>query len=97
MQESKSAQRNSTANRAIGRSANGTPANFDRYLKERAALVERALAKCVAESKGPASPLFEAMRYSLMAGGKRLRPVLAIMMRRSGSARGRDGAGALVA
>jgi geranylgeranyl diphosphate synthase type II len=79
MQESKSAQRNSTANRAIGRSTNGTPVgDFDRYLKERAALVERALGKCVAESQGPASPLFEAMRYSLMAGGKRLRPVLAI-------------------
>ena len=52
--------------------------DFDHYLRERAALVERALAECVAESNGPASRLFEAMRYSLMAGGKRLRPVLAM-------------------
>ena len=41
-------------------------------------MVERALAECVAESNGPASRLFEAMRYSLLAGGKRLRPVLAL-------------------
>ena len=51
--------------------------DLDRYLKERAALIEAALAQCVEESSGPASQLFDAMRYSLMAGGKRLRPVLA--------------------
>jgi geranylgeranyl diphosphate synthase type II len=51
---------------------------LDRYLSERAALVEAALARCVVESNGPAGRLFEAMRYSLLAGGKRLRPVLAI-------------------
>jgi geranylgeranyl diphosphate synthase type II len=79
MQEAKSVHRDPEAKRAIGRSFSGAPAlDFDRYLKERAALVERALAECVAESDGPASRLFEAMRYSLMAGGKRLRPVLAL-------------------
>jgi geranylgeranyl diphosphate synthase type II len=52
--------------------------DFDAYLKERAALIERALVQKVAESNGPASRLFEAMRYSLLAGGKRLRPVLAM-------------------
>lgn len=52
--------------------------DFDAYLKERAALIERALVQKVAESDGPASRLFEAMRYSLLAGGKRLRPVLAL-------------------
>ena len=51
---------------------------LDRYLSERAALVEAALARGVVESAGPAGRLFEAMRYSLLAGGKRLRPVLAI-------------------
>jgi geranylgeranyl diphosphate synthase type II len=51
---------------------------FDRYLKERAALVERALSECVGPANGPESRLFEAMRYSLMAGGKRLRPILAL-------------------
>ena len=67
------------ADRAAGHSANSqSGTDFDSYLKERAALVERALAECVAESDGPAGRLFEAMRYSLLAGGKRLRPVLAI-------------------
>jgi geranylgeranyl diphosphate synthase type II len=47
-------------------------------LRDRAALVERALPECVAEPAGRAGRLFEAMRYSLLAGGKRLRPVLAL-------------------
>jgi geranylgeranyl diphosphate synthase, type II len=55
----------------------GVP-DLDRYLRERAIIVERALAETVAESDGAASRLFEAMRYSLLAGGKRLRPVLAL-------------------
>lgn len=56
----------------------GSPFDFDRYLRERAALVERALAECVHAPAGPADRLLEAMRYSLLAGGKRLRPVLAL-------------------
>jgi geranylgeranyl diphosphate synthase type II len=51
---------------------------LDRYLSERVALIETALARCVVASDGPAGRLFEAMRYSLLAGGKRIRPVLAI-------------------
>jgi geranylgeranyl diphosphate synthase type II len=52
--------------------------DLDRYLSARAEIVERALALSVAENDGPAGRLFEAMRYSLLAGGKRLRPVLAL-------------------
>ncbi len=52
--------------------------SLDAYLKQRIELVERALAQSVAEPDGPAAKLFEAMRYSLMAGGKRLRPILAL-------------------
>lgn len=52
--------------------------DFDAYLKGRAAIVERTLASTVPETDGAAGRLFEAMRYSLMAGGKRLRPVLAL-------------------
>ncbi|HEY1851876.1 MAG TPA: farnesyl diphosphate synthase [Candidatus Binataceae bacterium] len=78
MQQAKPAHRDSAAHPAIGPTTNGVPAiHLDQYLKERTALIERALAQCVAESSGPAGQLFEAMRYSLMAGGKRLRPVLA--------------------
>lgn len=51
---------------------------LDRYLKERAQIVEQALARAVAEPAGASSRLYEAMRYSLLAGGKRVRPVLAI-------------------
>jgi geranylgeranyl diphosphate synthase type II len=48
------------------------------YLKDRAGLVERRLASFLAASDGPTARLIEAMRYSLMAGGKRLRPILAL-------------------
>jgi geranylgeranyl diphosphate synthase, type II len=48
------------------------------YLRERAALVERELAGRACKADGPANRLAEAMRYSLMAGGKRLRPILAL-------------------
>ena len=62
------------------KTAGGKAAAFEiaSYLKERAALVEAALARSVAAPDGPGGRLFEAMRYSLLAGGKRLRPVLAI-------------------
>ena len=56
----------------------GAPLEIERYLRERAAIVERALADAVVESGAPGGRLFEAMRYSLLAGGKRLRPVLAL-------------------
>ncbi len=51
---------------------------MDRYLKERAQLIERELGAVVEEPAGAAARLLEAMRYSLLAGGKRLRPVLAL-------------------
>jgi len=54
------------------------PLPIESYLRDRAAIVDRALAGAVAETDVPASRLFEAMRYSLLAGGKRLRPVLAL-------------------
>ena len=39
--------------------------------------IEAALAACF-QQKAPYAGLLEAMRYSLLAGGKRLRPVLAL-------------------
>ncbi len=48
------------------------------YLTDRAALIERALATTVSAHDGLESRLFEAMRYSLLDGGKRLRPILAL-------------------
>ncbi len=52
--------------------------NFEHYLEERRKLVEDTLRLVVPQGEGPASVLFEAMRYSLFAGGKRLRPVIAL-------------------
>ncbi len=52
--------------------------SLENYLAERAAMVEHALGESVSEPAGPAARLYDAMRYSLLAGGKRLRPVLAL-------------------
>jgi len=52
--------------------------DLNHYLKERAHLVEQALARIVDTPAGAGAPLSEAMRYSLLAAGKRLRPILAL-------------------
>ncbi|MBP1763736.1 MAG: Polyprenyl synthetase [Firmicutes bacterium] len=58
------------------------------YLKSRAILVEEMMNKLVPD-KGVRPPvIFEAMRYSLFAGGKRLRPILLMA---SAEAVGADG------
>ncbi|MBV8771024.1 MAG: polyprenyl synthetase family protein [Deltaproteobacteria bacterium] len=54
------------------------PFNLADYLKDRSALIERQLTIVLPQSNEPAARLVEAMRYSLMAGGKRLRPILAL-------------------
>ncbi len=48
------------------------------YLAEKRALVDRELEGRLPETGGPAAELFSAMRYSLFAGGKRLRPILCL-------------------
>ena len=48
------------------------------YLKERQGLVNRTLEGILPASRGPAVRVTEAMRYSLFAGGKRLRPILCL-------------------
>ncbi len=47
---------------------------FEKYYQSRQVQVERALRACVPTLKPPR--LRQAMRYSLLAGGKRLRPIL---------------------
>jgi len=51
---------------------------LERYLKERAEVVQRALDGALPARDGADSRLYEAMRYSLLGGGKRLRPILAL-------------------
>ena len=48
------------------------------YLTERSALVDRALAAFLPQATVKPATLHKAMRYSLFAGGKRLRPVLCL-------------------
>ncbi len=49
---------------------------FEQELKERTRLAEEVLKKYLPAEGGPQGRLTEAMNYSLLAGGKRLRPVL---------------------
>jgi geranylgeranyl diphosphate synthase type II len=48
------------------------------YLEQKRERVEAALARVFPEPEGPAGDVVKAMRYSLFAGGKRLRPILCI-------------------
>jgi geranylgeranyl diphosphate synthase type II len=52
--------------------------DLDRYLNERKKMVEAALAAHLDRCEGAPATLREAMSYSLLAGGKRLRPILAL-------------------
>ncbi len=49
-----------------------------KYLKPRQELVNRYLEEQVPKASSPAPILYEAMNYSLSAGGKRLRPILVL-------------------
>ncbi|MBN2420452.1 MAG: polyprenyl synthetase family protein [Deltaproteobacteria bacterium] len=52
--------------------------NLKEYLLEKRTLVDKALGKYLPETDSPRKELYRAMRYSLFAGGKRIRPVLCI-------------------
>ena len=52
--------------------------DLKKYLIEKRTLVDDALEKYLSETIGPKEELYKAMRYSLFAGGKRLRPILCI-------------------
>jgi geranylgeranyl diphosphate synthase type II len=49
-----------------------------RFLDERKRLVDEALDRCLPAEDVPPATVHRAMRYSVMAGGKRLRPLLVI-------------------
>jgi geranylgeranyl diphosphate synthase, type II len=48
------------------------------YLSERKALIDQVLAQSLPTEDGPGFRVVEAMRYSLLGGGKRLRPILCL-------------------
>jgi geranylgeranyl diphosphate synthase, type II len=67
----------------VGVEAEALEADLKNYLAEQQQIVDRVLADWVpAESTEPHS-IHKAMRYSLFAGGKRIRPVLAISAARA--------------
>ncbi len=51
---------------------------YEKQLRRDQASVEAYLSRCFVYDGEPQQSLFEAMRYSLLAGGKRLRPVLTL-------------------
>ena len=51
---------------------------FKKYLTAQCAVVEQALARYMLTEEGPLADHVKAMRYSLFAGGKRIRPILAL-------------------
>src|SRR5260370_42319329 len=58
---------------------NFVPFDLKEYMTARAQLVESHLHELLAREKNAPPKLVEAMRYSLLAPGKRLRPVLVCM------------------
>ena len=50
---------------------------YERQLRDGQALIERALQSCFA-GREPMANIYDAMEYSLMAGGKRIRPLLTL-------------------
>ena len=52
--------------------------NINEYFKQKAALVDNWLNRLLPKETEPPSTIHEAMRYSVFAGGKRLRPILVV-------------------
>lgn len=50
--------------------------DLESYLREKKAIIEQTLRGCLSNADPAVEIVFEAARYSLLAGGKRLRPVL---------------------
>lgn len=63
-----------TSRKAVRPQADG----LSLYLERRRKLVERALASAVPAASVRPATIHQAMRYSLLAGGKRLRPILTL-------------------
>src|SRR3954453_8556686 len=55
-----------------------TAMSLDEYLKSRRALVDATLDSYLPPPDTPPAVIHEAMRYAVLGGGKRLRPILAI-------------------
>lgn len=52
--------------------------DFGEHIKKKREIVNQALDRCIPDENKEPKSLHQAMRYSVFAGGKRLRPILAI-------------------
>lgn len=52
--------------------------DIDDYLRERKSLIDRTLDRCLKERRQYPKTLYQAMRYGVFSGGKRLRPILTL-------------------
>jgi len=68
---------------------NPPPFSLDRYLREKKIIIDQALTRYLEDHDQHPALIFEAVRYSLFAGGKRIRPVLCLA---AAEALGRGGA-----
>src|SRR5579872_5458010 len=59
--------------------------NLPEYLRAQQALVDKHLDRLVPAESAPPETIHRAMRYSLFAGGKRIRPILFLEAARSAS------------
>jgi len=57
---------------------NDRKAYLESYLKEKKLLVDRALEECLPGEDNFPEIIFQSVRYSMFAGGKRLRPILCL-------------------
>lgn len=55
-----------------------TPAELERYLEDRRVLADEALERHLPSANDSPKEIHEAVRYSVFAGGKRLRPILVL-------------------
>ena len=54
--------------------------DLEKNIKETAAEIEKVLIEAYGEQQGPIGVLFEAEKYSLLAGGKRIRPFITLQV-----------------
>ncbi len=67
-----------------------SPAELKSLIEEKRLLIDRKLAEILPERQEPGDRVIAAMRYSLFAGGKRLRPILCLLAAEVCGARGED-------
>jgi geranylgeranyl diphosphate synthase type II len=71
-------------------SRNNFPVDIKQYWQQRQPTFEQALNHAIPKATLPPAPLPRAMRYSLCAGGKRLRPILCLAAAESVGGRAQD-------